>query len=219
MYRYERKVRTYLYDSRDLVSLVKSNSALFKESYSRRIVNSIYLDTSSHSFVEDNFDGISNRVKPRVRWYGHQEEQIRDGVLELKQKKNLLGRKEKYAFGSMSLSRKVFRANLSKKLNRLCQDNRELQFLLELEASLMTRYVRQYFVSADRKFRITIDTDIRYWAMSRFGRRLTNPFKDYGLIILELKYDQNTSGVDQVIREFPFRFSRSSKYVTGVLLT
>ena len=219
MYRYERKVRTYLYDSWDLVSLVKSNSALFKESYSRRIVNSIYLDTSSHSFVEDNFDGISNRLKPRIRWYGDQEEQIIDGVLELKQKKNLLGRKKKYAFGSMPLSRKVFRDKLSRKLNRLCQDNRELQFLLELEASLMTRYVRQYFVSSDRKFRITIDTDIRYWAMSGFGRRLTNPFKDYGLIILELKYDQNTSGVDEVIREFPFRFSRSSKYVTGVILT
>jgi SPX domain protein involved in polyphosphate accumulation len=219
MYRYERKVRTYLYDSKDLVSLVKSNSALFKEHYSQRIVNSIYLDTSSHSFVGDNLDGISNRVKPRIRWYGYQEEQIRDGVLELKQKKNLLGRKEKYPFGSMSLSREVFREKLSKKLNRLCQDNRELRFLLELEASLMTRYMRQYFVSADQKFRVTIDTDIRYWAMSRFGRRLTNSFKDYGLIILELKYDQNTSGVDKVVREFPFRFSRSSKYVTGVLLT
>ena len=89
MYRYERKVRTYLYDSEDLIALVKSNRALFRESYSRRIVNSIYLDTSSHSFVEDNLAGISNRVKPRIRWYGHQEDQIRDGVLELKWKKNL----------------------------------------------------------------------------------------------------------------------------------
>ena len=219
MYRYERKVRTYLYDSKDLIALVKSNGASFKESYSRRIVNSIYLDTSSHSFVEDNLDGISNRVKPRIRWYGHQENHIRDGVLELKQKKNLLGRKEKYPFGSMSLSRDSFREQLSKNLDRLCHDNPELRFLLELEASLMTRYTRQYFVSADHNFRVTIDTNIRYWAMSRFGRRLTNPTKDYGLTILELKYDQNASGVDDVIRELPLRFSKSSKYVTGVLST
>ncbi len=219
MYRYERKVRTYLYDSKDLIALVKSNSALFKESYSRRIVNSIYLDTSSYSFVQDNLDGISNRLKPRIRWYGYQEEEIRDGVLELKQKTNVLGRKERYPFGSMPLSREVFREKLSKKLIRLCQDSPELRFLLELEASLMTRYMRQYFVSENQKFRITIDTDIKYWAMSGFGRRSVNSFKDYGLIILELKYDQNTSGVDEVIREFPFRFARSSKYVTGLLST
>ena len=219
MYRYERKVRTYLYDSKDLVALVKSNRALFKESYPQRIVNSIYLDTSNHSFAEDNLAGISNRVKPRIRWYGHQKDQIRDGVLELKQERNLLGSKEKYPFGSMSLSREVFREQLSKKLYRLCQDNPELTFLRELEASLMTRYMRQYFASADLKFRITIDTDIRYSAISGFGRRITNPLKDYGLVILELKYDQNTSGVDEVIREFPFRFSKSSKYVTGVLST
>ena len=62
MYRYERKVRTHLYDSKDLVALVKSNRALFKESYPQRIVNSIYLDTSNYSFAEDNLAGISNRV-------------------------------------------------------------------------------------------------------------------------------------------------------------
>ena len=83
----------------------------------------------------------------------------------------------------------------------------------------MTRYMRQYFASADLKFRITIDTDIRYSAFSGFGRRMTRPVRDLGLTILELKYDQATSGVDEVIREFPFRFSKSSKYVTGVLST
>ena len=122
MYRYERKVRTYLYDSKDLVALVKSNCALFKESYSRRIVNSIYLDTSSHSFVEDNLAGISNRVKPRIRWYGQYENEIKDGVLELKQKRNLLGRKKKYSFGSMAISREIFRDELLKKLHKVHKD-------------------------------------------------------------------------------------------------
>ena len=140
-------------------------------------------------------------------------------MLELKQKRNLLGSKEKYPFGSMSLSREVFREKLAEKLYRLCQDNPELTFLRELGASLMTTYMRQYFASADLKFRVTIDTDIRYSAFSGFGRRMTRPVRDLGLTILELKYDQATSGVDEVIREFPFRFSKSSKYVTGVLST
>ena len=219
MFRYERKVRTYLYDSKDLVALVKSNRALFRESYPQRLVNSIYLDTSNYSFAEENLAGISNRVKPRIRWYGDPNDSIKDGVLELKQKRNLLGSKEKYCFGSMSLSKEVFRERLSKKLHRLCQGNPELTFIRELEASLMTRYMRRYFLSADMKFRITIDTDIRYSAIAGFDRRITNPVKDYGLVILELKYDQNTSGVDEVIKEFPFRFTKSSKYVTGVLST
>ena len=219
MYRYERKVRSYLYDLKDLVALVKSNRALFAETYSPRVVNSIYLDTSSYSFAQDNLAGISNRVKPRIRWYGQEENEIKDGVLELKHKKNLLGRKDKYPFGSMQLAKSVFRNQLAKNLLNLCQDNPNLSFLNELEASLMTTYMRRYFESADRDYRITIDMDIKYWAFSQFGRRMTNPYKDHGLIILELKYDQNSSGVEEVLRDFPFRYSKSSKYVTGVLST
>ncbi len=217
MYRYERKVRSYLYDLGDLIALVKSNRALFAEAYPPRVVNSIYLDTSSYSFAQDNLAGISIRMKPRIRWYGQQKNEIKDGVLELKHKNNLLGRKNTYPFGSMSLAKSIFRNQLSQRLNRLCQDNPNLSFLKELEASLMTRYMRHYFESSDREFRVTIDTDINYWAFSQFGRRMANPHKDHGLIILELKYDQNSSGVQEVLRDFPFRFSKSSKYVTGVL--
>ena len=199
--------------------LRSSRSTILSETYSPWVVNSIYLDTSSYSFAQDNLAGISNRVKPRIRWYGQQENEIKDGVLELKHKNNLLGRKDTYLLGSLSLAKSVFRNQLTKTLLNLCQDNPNLSFLNELEASLMTRYMRRYFESADRDFRITIDTDINYWAFSQFGRRMTNPYKDHGLIILELKYDQNSSGVEEVLRDVPFRFSKSSKYVTGVLST
>jgi SPX domain protein involved in polyphosphate accumulation len=219
MYRYERKFRSHLYDLKDLVALVKSNRALFMETYSPRVVNSIYLDTNSYSFAQDNLAGISDRVKPRVRWYGQQDKEIKDGVLELKYKNNLLGRKEKYLLGSLTIAKSSFRNQLNNKLGILWQDNPNLIFLKELNASLMTRYNRRYFESGDRKFRITIDTDIHYWSFSQFGRRAEHPYKDHDLIILELKYDQDVSGLQEVLRDFPFRFSKSSKYVTGILST
>jgi len=219
VYRFERKFRSNLYDIKDLVSLVRSNCALFVESYPPRVVNSIYLDTTSYSFVQDNLAGISSRVKPRIRWYGDQQNKVSDGVLELKYKKNQLGRKDSYFFGPVVISKKDFRDQLSKTLISVCNENPKLRFLRELDPSLMTTYIRRYFESADRKFRITIDTDVRYWAFSAFGLRSTRPYIDHGLIILELKYDQSTTGIEEVIKEFPFRFSRCSKYVTGILST
>ena len=41
----------------------------FKKSFKSRIVNSIYYDTLGLNFFYDNIDGISNRVKYRLRWY------------------------------------------------------------------------------------------------------------------------------------------------------
>ena len=94
--------------------------------------------------------------------------------------------------GPLLIDSKILNAEwrvLSKTLYSLCQDNSELRFLRDLEAFMRVRHMRQHFVSADLHCRITIDTDIRYWTISDIGLRMTNLFKDYSLIILELKYE------------------------------
>ena len=168
-HRYEKKYRTNLFGHQELIAIVKSHSALFKESYPARIVNSLYLDTKEHSFLEDNLAGISRRVKPRIRWYGQQPNSVRDANLELKFRQNTVGHKETYRFGSFSL--------------------------------------------------LGCDSNIEYWPFSGWGRRSIAKFKDYGTSILELKYDHNVANVGRITKELPFRFTKSSKYVTGILCT
>ena len=44
-------------------------SGMFKETYPKRFVNSIYFDTDIYQDVWDNINGFGNRKKIRIRWY------------------------------------------------------------------------------------------------------------------------------------------------------
>ena len=55
-----------------LNSLLRSQF-FFKNHHPPRTVNSIYYDDINLSNVTQNLDGVSNRVKYRVRWYGKNE--------------------------------------------------------------------------------------------------------------------------------------------------
>ena len=67
-YRYERK---YVFHQTECFSLI---SQLYKkgftEIYNPRKINNIYLDNWTLSSVVDNIEGISERKKHRIRWYG-----------------------------------------------------------------------------------------------------------------------------------------------------
>ena len=70
-YRYERKFtvpNSFCY--RIIEQFVKKNTALFREVFHVRQVNNIYFDTANLVAYNENVDGISERRKFRVRWYG-----------------------------------------------------------------------------------------------------------------------------------------------------
>ena len=93
----------------------------FKESYSPRIVNSIYLDTTSFSAYLDSINGNQNRVKYRIRWYGN--EQLIKSKLEIKRKFGSVGNKQLFDLDSFDNSilftSKLFRnlVNLNKTID------------------------------------------------------------------------------------------------------
>ena len=41
----------------------------FIKNHNKRRVKSLYFDTLNFSFFRDNIEGVSNRIKPRIRWY------------------------------------------------------------------------------------------------------------------------------------------------------
>ena len=45
----------------------------FIKIHNKRRVRSLYFDTLNFSFFRDNIEGVSNRIKPRIRWYEEEE--------------------------------------------------------------------------------------------------------------------------------------------------
>jgi SPX domain protein involved in polyphosphate accumulation len=127
-YRYERKFRTTSHGLNELIEIIRSSTGMFSESYSSRIVNSIYLDTLEQDFCSDNLAGISTRIKPRIRWYGPRQSSIDVSKLELKYKVNLLGTKASFPFPPFSLGAS-FHNDMIDGLSSLCDAFPTLDFL------------------------------------------------------------------------------------------
>ena len=86
-----------------------------------------------------------------------------------------------------------------------------------LKPSLLNRYLRKYYESCDGKYRITVDTDQSFYLVNSHGNFFLNKIADNNTVILELKYNHDyDSGASYITTKFPFRLTKSSKYVTGV---
>ena len=85
--------------------------------------------------------------------------------------------------------------------------------------TLLNRYKRKYYESFNKKYRLTIDSDMEYHQIKRFNNSFANFQKDYKNIVLEFKYSQyNDSNADYFSNYFPFRITKNSKYINGTEL-
>jgi hypothetical protein len=87
-----------------------------------------------------------------------------------------------------------------------------------LSVVLFNRYYRHYYATRDGAFRVTLDTQMRFYKVNgRFG----NPFAHWQVnhkdVVVELKYEiDQEPQANQVASFFPFRVTRNSKYVQGI---
>ena len=70
-YRYERKFLITDSTYSEVIVLIKNHPKIFREIFSKRLVNNIYLDTWDRKSYHENDSGISERIKYRIRWYGN----------------------------------------------------------------------------------------------------------------------------------------------------
>lgn len=168
--RYEKKIISEL-SLAEILNLIKLHPAMFREQHPDRIINNIYFDTIDLKNYNEHINGISKREKIRLRWYGNK---INNVKLEIKQKENESGNK------------------LSFSLNKIPKWLKEK--LKGYKISLRNSYLRKYFISVNKKQRITVDIS------------LNQP------IIIEFKYSEN----EDVCNFFPERVAACSKYVNGV---
>jgi SPX domain protein involved in polyphosphate accumulation len=216
-YRHERKFQLSGISSSQVESVIRQHPALFSEIYYSRYINNIYCESSDMKGYFDNVNGLFKRAKVRIRWYGDLFGHIKKPILELKIKKGSLGTKEFYPLESFTIE-EGFNTRLISDIFERSNIPEALRLKLRtVRPFLLNRYKRKYFQSADKNYRITIDTDLRYFGVDKFNNTFLHQSIDSCNIILELKYAKARDDIlDTIKNTFPFRLSRNSKYVSAV---
>lgn len=213
--RYERKYLITDFSYQDVRQFLKFHPACFSEIFHKRVVNNIYFDTLGFAHYYDNVNGSPERCKVRIRWYGETFGHVQHPVLEFKIKKGLLGKKNSYALHPFVVSSTIDLKEIEQSLASIPRFIRD-----EMRAvvpALLNSYTRQYFLSADKKFRITIDHNLKFYQLMSERNVFLKKRSDHQTTILELKYDSSDEvEANKVSSEFPFALTKSSKYLQGL---
>lgn len=211
--RYERKYQITHLSKFAVEQAVRLHPAGFRKIFPNRQVNNIYFDTPDYQTCRANIAGNNQRKKYRLRWYGTDLTQITNPQLEIKIKHNELGRKEVQSFPNYALTNLQ---KLTAEVNRhLSMTNFQVSIF---KPTLLNTYQRSYFGTSNGKFRITVDSDLQFYPPLHKSAFQQSPFIEKK-VILELKYEEvDDNLVSEILRYLPFRQTKSSKYVTGILL-
>jgi hypothetical protein len=216
-WRYERKFVVPGLDNFEIETHLKMHPAMFSQVYHQRSVNNLYLDWPGLNNFWENIIGQSHRLKVRIRWYGDFLGLIEKPVLELKIKNGYLGGKLSFPLSSFALDDTLKLRNVLSIIGNSTIPNLLKPDFSNLKFSLLNSYKRKYFLSADKKFRVTIDSDLVYHAInSRKNEFIRCPDRSYDTIV-EMKYDREFDDQAHHVSDwFLFRYTRSSKYVEGI---
>jgi hypothetical protein len=215
--RYERKFVVTELTRHEVEAVIKLHSTMFVEIYHPRYVNNLYLDTWNLGDYFANIDGVKDRSKVRIRWYGNLFGAIDEPALELKVKNGSVGRKERFPLTPFSVDERLQLDTILDVFRRSEIPGALGLDLASLQLSLLNRYRRRYFQSVDRRCRITVDSELTFYQVGGHSNSFLHKSVDQINTVVELKY---SPGEDEYVRQiaslFPFRMTKSSKYVDGV---
>lgn len=215
--RYEIKLVTSEINLPEVRTWLRLHSTGFYEVYAPRQINNVYFDTPDFDSYNENLAGISSRKKLRLRWYDNQLQKV-EGTLELKCKRNLQGWKitqklEKildFTQNSWAEIRQEIRPQLKPELFDY--------FDRFYNPVLINRYQREYYLSFDRKVRITLD-----FAQDAYDQRLSKypnlarSILSAEQMVVEVKADrQYASFLSEAIASLPLRVGKHSKYALAM---
>ncbi len=216
-HRYERKFAIEGAALAEVEHAVRHHPALFFPEYAPRLVNNLYLDTPDLRNYHQNVEGHSQRTKLRVRWYGPLCGSVPQAVLEQKCKWGHLGTKQSARLAPFAFGPQVSAAEVSGWLETNPLPDNLRHELRAMAPTLVNRYGRQYFRSADRQVRLTIDSELTFYRFHRQGNSFRPRVEARGLVVVELKYAEAASeNATTVASQLPFRMTRMSKYVFGL---
>ena len=215
--RYERKFFINNMSTSEIESLIKIHPHIFSDIFHPRYINNIYFDSIDLNNYYDNVEGAEKRIKIRLRWYGELFGDINKPTLEFKIKSGLLGKKISCKIPSFKFDSE-FNIDTFKNIIKEAKVSEILQIKLHDKIpTLLNRYKRRYFISENNKFRITVDNNQFFYQIGHRRNFFLKKVEDKENTIVELKYGiKDDNYANQVSNNFPFRLTKSSKYVTGI---
>jgi len=205
--RHEKKYRIEQASENEIKQVLLSHPASFQTAFPDRFINSIYFDSSALSSFQQNQNGVSQRSKYRIRWYGDTLTLINSPQLEIKIRDNEFGSKVITPLPDFDLSKPEQLEVISKKY-----------IPLELMPKVITRYKRAYYISHNQIVRATLDTKVSYHGFGKYQYKAV-PHLDKALI-LELKCPkEEVALLTDACQQIPYRIQKNSKYVNGIFAT
>jgi hypothetical protein len=215
--RYERKFVTQAMALAGVLALVRRHPAAFRETYPARWVNNLYLDTPDLRDYADHINGVAHRTKTRIRWYGTWSGEIPSPTLECKLKRGLVSGKVSHRLPAVAVNGSVCARELEAALGSTDLPDSVRLGLRFLQPSLLNRYCRHYFESADQQFRLTVDSALQFARARPVTGWIAALCAPAALVVVELKYGLAAAGAAPgITRLLPFRLSKCSKYVLGI---
>ena len=220
-YRSEIKFICYQHNYYLLKNWIKLHKYNFFKEYEDRSVNNIYFDTLNYKAFNDNLIGLPSRLKVRYRWYGDlfSNNKKNEGSLEFKFKKNIYGYKKVFKINELTLSSNSDWMTIKSKILKSLSPEYKILFNSNSEKILINRYKREYFISKNKKLRITLDKNIKIYdqrlTLKKPNFRLKNYTQDY--LVVEFKFNKNDKKLlNDLDINIPIKASRNSKYINGV---
>lgn len=217
MMRYERKFLVEALDRHQVKAMLMAHPAVFHQPYPSRFINNIYLDTPLLENYHANHMGASERVKVRVRWYGKLLGEISQPVLEYKIKSGVVGTKRQYPLPSFTIERGFSDVTFRAVIDAADLSPEIRNHVLMMRITLVNRYQRAYYAVRGNTVRATVDWEITYIKANHLRNQFLHRQVDHQHVIVELKYPSDQElRANRIASAFPFRLTRSSKYVMGI---
>jgi SPX domain protein involved in polyphosphate accumulation len=208
LFRYERKYLLKKINlNKFLAELFKNN---YKKIYKKRFINNIYYDTYNYDLLNHNIEGLSERKKIRIRWYG-QTFGLSKKTIELKIKSEFLNTKKTLSIGKFKINsfEEITKFNDYVIDNVLFKNNFEFyNEIINKIPVILNRYERSYYLSPKNDVRVTIDSDLNFYSPITKIKSFENN------IVVEIKYKNDVNFSNNFNN---LTLTRYSKYAKGLL--
>ena len=214
--RIELKYLISLHQTSKILKILKTIPFNLKEKYQPRSVNNIYFDTYNNHSTMEHLDGIKNRYKIRIRWYGDFDNFLKP-ILEFKIKKNKLTTKKKIFMQNSSSKILNSKKKLIKFLETELINNNIINFSQNFRVTRIICYKRKYLEAKKNKIRFTIDENLTYKFYSKDNLILFDnlrKFKQRSFNILELKCEESQKQLIPLVeRNLQLKSQSFSKFI------